>query len=323
MNFIEYQTDQELGPKLLQTVLNLGWVEFLQKTGRVYLCQNPTPELWQKIKDRVIETISGKIFSNNFGAIGIAKTLAKERLLQSFILPPMLNMQDDEFVIGTGTSRLIAELMCGTDPADIVFVVYCHDNTGNLNLFRSCTEIKSTQHFETHFSLQKIDYKIGIDTSAVGNGFEFRNSIVRHSMYDKFGESSSFWQEIGHDFTQFLNRSKSFNDRIQIHVHCIEQQQHLIPKSNEHYLISLIFEPVDEWQFSYAKMLGSYRGVDELKPTTHITVWVFDIAEPLIIELLLLWTEAKCSAYYTKNKKIVLFDTTQITSIQEIGDFVK
>ena len=56
--------------------------------------------------------------------LGLAVQLASERLNGPFIMPPMGYIKDNEFFVGTGTSRITAELMCATPAQEILFVVY-------------------------------------------------------------------------------------------------------------------------------------------------------------------------------------------------------
>jgi hypothetical protein len=319
---VDYITDQEKGNSLAVTDTDPGWVEFLQKTGKLYHCVGPKPRLYQYLQQKAKKNIVEQAVTGGAEKIGMIKSLANERLIQPFILPPMLTTDSTGNIeMSTGRSRLMAEIMCGTASEDLSFVLYTSTPAFEKE-FDSVTEITSTKHFNQLYDLDTIDYKISMVYDEK-NQIKFTGSVLRHGIYDFAPDDNKWFVSVGNKSQWFFDKFRDTETKkIQIKVRCTEDVAKFIPESNEHFTFEIFYEPASEWQFSYGRLLGAYR--PEKKTFKHVLhLWVYDITEPLSLESLVLWCDADYAAYYTKNRKIAMFETTHQTSIKEIGDFVK
>jgi len=319
---VDYITDQEKGNSLAITDTNPGWVEFLQKTGKVYQCTGPKSKLYQRLQEKVKHNIVNLAIEGGHEKIGIVKSLANERLIQPFILPPMLNTDAmGNIELTTGYCRIMAELMCGTPSEEMSFVLYT-SNQAFEKEFDSVVEITSTEHFDKLYNLFGIDYKISMIYND-NNEINFTASVVRHGVYDLNLDDETRFTTISNKSSWFFDKFRDpKSKKIQVKVQCTEDVAKFIPPSDDNFEFNILHQPADEWQFSYGRMLGAYR--PEKKVFKHVLhLWVYDITEPLSLESLVLWCDADYAAYYTKNRKVAIFETTHVTSIKEIGDFVK
>lgn len=111
------------------------------------------------------------------------------------------------------------------------------------------------------------------------------------------------------------------NGKIKITIHCTKSTLSLVPNSDEAFDVEIVCE-ADDWTFSYSRFLGQYNE-SATKASNQLRVWVFDIHEPLDLRTLISYATPISSAYQTKNNKVLLFHTGQITSIESIENFVK
>jgi hypothetical protein len=83
-----------------------------------------------------------------------------------------------------------------------------------------------------------------------------------------------------------------------------------------------VIEKPGEWEWNYARLVGAYRKNDSPIKKTDLYLWLFDIEDPVNLELLLPWVQNDYTCFYSQNKKSVLFDTTDVTSMDIIGNWV-
>lgn len=311
-----HNTVHKVGNSLTIIDPDTGWVEWLRRTGKVYQCIGPSQKLYQKLQKNVKLDVIHDAINESHERIGIIKSLANERLIQPFILPPMLIVNSaGKIELTTGTCRLMAELMCGTSPKDWSFIMYAVDEKFKTE-FDTVTEIVSTEQYEQLYKLAKIDYQI-VMTVDEQNAIGFLNSNVMYSVY-----ADKRWMSAASSKSKlFFDRIKQ-DEKIKVEVHCTESVAKFIPISDKNFTFDLVYENADEWQFSYGTMLSAYSP-DNKRSNNVLQLWVYDITEPLSLESLMLWLDTDHTAYYTKNRKVVAFVTTHATSIKEIGDFVK
>lgn len=314
---VVYDANYKTGNKLTAVDRKIGWVEWLQSMGKVYHCVGPKQVLYKNLYNSVTENVCELILNGNSERVGIIKSLANERLTQTFILPPMLSVTDTGRIeLNVGTCRVMAEIMCGTPKEEWSLVVY--STTDDLkSQFDSVMEIPSTQHYIQLYNLAEIDHQISMICN--NSQIRFINSVVRYGLYDNTDRRWTL--DIRKKSKLFFDRLKK-NNKVQVQVHCTRDVEKFIPTSNEHFEFVIVHEPQHEWQFSYGRLLSAYC-VDKNASDYVLNLWVYDITEPLCLESLILWLDTDHSAYYTKNRKVVVFATTHITSIKEIGNFVK
>lgn len=315
-----HNTAHKVGNSLTTIDRSTGWVEWLRRTGKVYQCIGPSQKLYQKLQKNVRLDIIHDTINESHERIGIIKSLANERLIQPFILPPMLIVNSaGKIELTTGTCRLMGELMCGTSPKDWSFIMYAVDDKFKTE-FDTVIEIVNTEQYEQLYKLTKIDYQI-VMTVDEQNTIRFLNSIVMYSLYDNSQHDKRWMLSASAKSKLFFDRIKQ-DEKIKVEVHCTESVAKFIPASDKNFTFDVVYEDADEWQFSYGTMLSAYSP-DNKSSNNVLQLWVYDITEPLYLESLVLWLDVDHTAYYTKNRKVVAFVTTHATSIKEIGDFVK
>jgi hypothetical protein len=145
--------------------------------------------------------------------------------------------------------------------------------------------------------------------------------VLKYSIYDKKDQALPH-TAIGHTVTSFWDRHVK-NERIHLNVRCTAAAAKLIQPS-ELFKTYITVEPDNEWQWSFGKILGAYRkneGANQFDKI-QINLWLYDVTEPVNLELLLPWMGGQFSACHSKNKKALCFDTsTDPTSIAIVGDW--
>ena len=135
--------------------------------------------------------------------------------------------------------------------------------------------------------------------------------------YQLITRAQKHWTNTLSYYEQFL-----VDGKIQVTIHCCESKVHLLPKSNDTFDITLVYEQAHEWVFSYTKLLGEYNQDSVGLPNT-LRIWVFDILIPLDICALIGQATPNHTAYMTPDESVVMFDTSSITEIKTLENFVK
>lgn len=316
---VDYKTDQLKGNQFSIRHDDTGWIEHLSQTGAVWLASVPKESLLQKWFDASLTTIKQCFHDPNDspGRLGLINNLAEVRRTEPFLLPLFGSIINDSgFVIGTGATRLVAYAMNQVPAEHISCVVYTNNHNAPED-FEIVKEIHSTAEFEQLFNLENIDYRITLN--AHQDEFYFTSSIIRHTVYDQpiphlpaTNLCLEFWRK-------FIENEET--NQIKIEIHCTEQVRELVQPSLL-FDTTFIHEPADTWGWNYGKLLSCYRH-DDVKNKGKLNLWLYDISEPVYLDLLIPWTTSKCSSYYSMNEKSVLFETSHITSLQKIGNWVK
>jgi len=168
---------------------------------------------------------------------------------------------------------------------------------------------------------------------AIDGGFKTDNGTT--TSYENFQQDNLPWSHIENfgyrlittankHWTQSMDFYREFmtEQRIAVEIHCTADTVPLIPNSNETFDVVVVPEPKESWQFSYSKFAGAYQ-LSESDQQKRIQIWVFDIVEPLDLETLMKHTDPVYSSFMTKDQKVVIFETSKITSTHEIKNFVK
>lgn len=167
---------------------------------------------------------------------------------------------------------------------------------------------------------------------AIDVGFKTDNGTT--TSYEHFQQDSLPWAHIENFGYKLITRASDLwtssmdfyrefmiLEKIAVEVHCTNDVAFLIPSSNETFDVVVVPEPAESWHFSYSRFSGAYQ-LEKIRQQ-RIQIWVFDITEPLDLEVLMNHTDPKYSSFITENKKIVIFNTGRITSTLEIKNFVK
>ena len=335
---IQYKSSYEEGSTLQQSWFGIGWVEQIQKTGSVYYCKHPTESCYKKIKEncelrinslldvalKESEDVLPEDLEHYERDIGLIIYLAAERLKAPFILPPICQIKDNNLELQTGTSRLSAELMCGVPVEEIHSIVYVpNTHKENLNnFFHTNQKISSTKEFDSLFKLEDLDYKIRMHVGE-DNQPIFLNTIVSHTMYDYRSESdASHFVNIGKRFIGTLLTGASKEKIPTVVIKCTEKNVHLMPKSNSRFNVIIDTQPEDEWHWSFGRLLAKTNDKDLVENVRKTYILIYDISEPLDLNLALMWFGQE-TVYYTKDKKLAGLIPGRSGSILEVGNFVK
>lgn len=160
------------------------------------------------------------------------------------------------------------------------------------------------------------------DDKTVTTHENFQQDNLPWAKIENFGyklitRSSGHWTHSMDFYREFMQEQ-----RIAVEIHCTTDVKHFIPNSDETFDVTVIYEPVESWQFSYSKFAGAYQ-LDESNSQKRIKIWVFAITEPLQLDILMNQTDPMYSSFMTENQKIVIFETSRITSTHQIENFVK
>lgn len=142
-------------------------------------------------------------------------------------------------------------------------------------------------------------------------------TYIENFGYKLITKSSGHWTQSMDFYSEFMSEQ-----RIAVEIHCADDVAQFIPSSDDTFEVTVVHEPKESWQFSYSKFAEAYQ-LDESTSQKNIKIWVFDITEPLQLETLMGHTSPVYSSFITKNEKIVIFETSRITSTHSIENFVK
>jgi hypothetical protein len=321
---IKYVVDSIEGNALSTTIAaeNSGWVEYCNQHGTLFW-GTVTQDWLQSNKNTVLSAITQYALALDKKNLGFINHLANTALNDNFVMP-FFGVTDNvgNVKLTCGHARLAAGLLNGWQASDLKIVVFVF-NGGTAPVIQNAKPLLTTAEFEQIFDLQDIDYEISMSDCAEGDGtaLEFTRAVLKYSIYDKKDQALPH-TAIGLYVTSFWDRHVK-NKRIHLNVRCTAEVAKLIQPS-ELFKTYVIVEPDNEWQWSFGKILGAYRKNEEpnLYDKIQINLWLYDVTEPVNLELLLLWMGGQFSACHSKNKKALCFDTsTDPTSIAIVGDW--
>lgn len=316
---MQYTFSNIKGQRKLETLqTGHGWVEKLTPRYQILHCAIPTIEFWQKIIRGVDRHIASNLLQAN-GKLGLVNTLIQERLSGPFVLPKIFS--DDNLGISTGLSRMTAEMLCGIDRTDISGLVVTRNRATASYMFEQCQEIDSTDAFEQQFALADIDYDLVWSEDSLDH-VTFHNTILQHSVYAQLNETDHYFRVRDENRCKFLSKYLDAEQKICLHVCCEEQTRNFIEFDPTRYSVTFEYKETRDWQFSYGMLLGMFKAQEPM-PAPSLNLWVYNIQEPLKLDYALAWTDGEQGAYYTKNRKVALFDPTMVTRIEELANFVK
>lgn len=178
---------------------------------------------------------------------------------------------------------------------------------------------RNTEYPQLNF--YAIDTGFNTDSGTVTTYKNFQQDNLPWACIENFGyklitRASDYWTPSMDFYREFMPEQ-----HIAVQIHCTADIAHLIPGSNETFDVAVVLESTDSWQFSYSKFAAAYQINQPNQP--RIQIWVFDITEPLDLDVLMNHTSLLYSSFITKNQKVVIFETSKITSTYEIENFVK
>ena len=302
-----------------------GWIEYCQKYGKVFNSVGVDRELYDTWRLNLITELRQCLDKNNIKKIGFIYHLAHVMLTEEFIFPLFVSDTDSatDPRVTCGTTRLSASILNGVDPGQIKSVVYSTSPSPNKR-FKNYKEIATTKDFDKQYWLNDIDYRISMsDTNdSTGKNLQVDESMLKYSVYDKKDQTLP-WLSQGNNVIQYWNRTLNEDTtKIVVNVRCTEKVAELIQPSLL-FDLKILYEPEHEWHWSYGRLLGAYQPTDTPRPKGHtnFNIWIYDIENPLYLDLLFPWIDGTHTCCHTKNRKIIFFDTSRTTGIQIIGDW--
>jgi len=325
---IKYLTDSVEGDSLSTTVTGpeSGWVEYCNQRGQLFYAFAVSKDFFEKCQQQAIDIIVENVVEENKKNLGFIHHLSNILINDEFVLPMfgILEPNTKDLKITAGTTRMVASIINGRKNNELNTVVFVPKGQAAPQLEHS-KPLTTTANFVKIYNLADIDYEIGMSDSAAGDmsAFSFDRSVLKHSIYDKKDQALPHTQ-LGSGILGFWNKHVR-NDKILLNIRCTPEVEKLIQPSKI-FKWNVIHENADEWIWSYGKILSSYRKKET--PLTygesHAHLWLYDVTEPVHLELLIPWMTGQYTCGHTKNKKALLFDTSaDVTSMQVIGDWVR
>ena len=324
---IKFVVDSVEGRSLSRTLRGStnGWVEYCNQYGQLFYADAVSEEFYKKCHQQAIDTITKYQIEGDKKNLGFINHLSNILLNDEFIFP-MFGVMPLGFglpCITTGISRLIASVINGRTAGELKTVIFVPYKLSLAHL-KNAKPLTSTEEFEKIYNLADIDYEISMSDSPSGNmsEFQFDRSVLKHSIYDKKDQALPH-THLGDAISNFWIRHKQ--EKIHLNIRCTPEVEKLIQPS-ELFSWDVVHENATEWEWSYGKILGAYRKSDSSYRTsvTYANLWLYDVTEPVHLELLLPWMTGQYTCCHTKNKKALFFDTSNdVTSMQIIGDWVK
>jgi hypothetical protein len=316
---ISYRSDSKEG-KTFSTEFDgnqFGWVEYCVTKGDLYVCRHLDHELETVWNKQAVTSIREAFIDTDHKHLGFVQHLCQERQREEFLLPLFATLNEtQQLKLGAGRSRYTALTANGEKiHAMILLVPHGH----KMLLLHSCKQLTTTAEFDEMFGLQYLDYEITLEEPT--NGLPvFLRSVIRHSIYDKQDQALPHINA-GVAVHNFWHKNIRNYGKIALEVHCTERVAKLIQPS-ELFYCNIIVEKEGEWEWNYGRLVGAYRKNDNPVKKTDLYLWLFDVNGPVNLELLMPWVQNDYTCFYSDNKKSVLFDTTDVTSMQIIGDWV-
>lgn len=324
---IKYESDSLEGNSL-GTILrteDTGWVEYCNRQGQLYHATGLSQDLYNIWHADAVNTIASNFENIIKKNVGFLNHLAQVAINEPFMLPlfGIVDPASEYPDLNVGKTRFAAGIMNGYQADDYQMIMFVKEGQQVKNL-KNLKELNTTDDFVKLFKMRNVDYEISMTDSAAGDksAFRFDRSVLRHSIYDKNDQALPH-TATGANTINFWSRNIS-REKIAINVRCTKEVEKLI-KPTKIFDARVVHEDPTEWEWSYGRILGAYRESEE--PTSHFdttfNLWLYDVTEPVHLELLIPWANGQHTSFHTKNKKAIFFDTERVTSMQVIGDWVK
>lgn len=324
---IKYVVDSIEGNSLSTTINgpDSGWVEYCNQRGQLFYADAVTDEFYKKCHQQVLDIIAKHATDDNKKTLGFINHLSNILVNDEFVFPMFGTAAagSGELEITTGLTRLIASIMNGRTAGELKTIVFAPKGQ-TVAQIKNAKPLTSTANFEKIYNLADIDYEISMTDLPAGDMSEFRftRSVLKYSIYDKKDQALPHTQ-IGANLSNFWGRHIKKN-KVLLNIRCTPEVEKLIQPSKI-FNWNVVHEKEDEWHWSYGKILGAYRkteiplSFDE----SLLHLWLYDVTEPVYLDLLLPWVTGQYTCCHTKNKKALFFDTSSdVTSMQIVGDWV-
>lgn len=325
---IKYVVDSIEGNSLSTSIHgpDQGWVEYCNQRGQLVYADAVSKEFYKKCHEQVIGIISKIAADNDKKNLGFVNHLSNILINDEFIFPMfgVVPNGSTDPKITVGLTRMIASIMNGRTARELKTVVFAPKGQ-TVSQLENVKLLTSTANFEKIYNLADIDYEISMSDCVAGDmsEFKFERSVLKYSIYDKKDQALPHTQ-MGSNVSTFWARH-SRNNKVLVNIRCTPEVEKLIQPSTI-FNWNVVHEKAEEWQWSYGKILGAYRKTETpmAYEDSHLNLWLYDVTEPVYLDLLFCWMTGQYTCSHTKNKKALFFDTsTDVTSMQVVGDWCK
>jgi hypothetical protein len=325
---IKYVVDSIEGNSLSTSIIGpeFGWVEYCNQHGQLFYADAVSKEFYEKCHQQVIDIIVKSVVKEDKKNLGFINHLSNILINDEFVLPMfgVIPVGGTQPKITTGLTRLVASIMNGRTASELKTVVFVPKGQ-ELTQLQNAKPLNSTADFEKIYNLADIDYEIGMSDAVAGDmsKFQIDRSVLKYSIYDKKDQALPHTQT-GSGIPNFWAKHVK-KDKLHVNIRCTPEVEKFLQPSKM-FTWNVVHEKADEWHWSYGKILGAYRKteVPVSWEDSRIHLWLYDITEPVHLELLLPWMTGQYTCCHTKNKKALFFDTSaDVTSIQIVGDWCK
>jgi hypothetical protein len=302
-----------------------GWVEYCNQRGQLFFADIVSNDFYKKCHADAIDLICKYVDEDNKKNLGFIHHLGNVLINDEFVMPMfgIVPSGSNRPNITAGMSRLVASMINGRTARELKTVVFAPKGQTPTDL-ENIKPLTSTANFEKIYNLTDVDYEIGMSDAIAGDmtNFQINRSVLRHSVYDKQDQALPH-TAIGKSVLDFWDKHRLRQYKIHLNIRCTQETEKLIQPSKL-FTWDIVHEKNGEWQWSYGKILGAYRKTENPYESTQINLWLYDVTEPVYLDLLFPWITGQYTCCHTKNKKALFFDTsTDVTSMQVIGDWVK
>jgi hypothetical protein len=322
---LQYTTDSKDGPSFRMTSNTQGWVEYLNTVGQVYYFSGLSQQTCKSKLQQLIANMPQYLKNlDNGDYLGWLNHLAHQRLHDKFILPIFGSVDSLTGLqyIQCGNSRVNACIMCGIPGEEIPMIGF---SASRKQLPIPSERLTSTEQFNKIFELENVDYRLTF-------GFEktnppeinFMNSVLRHTVYERPPEISSYYSAKTKDCIDFWKQFQTPDEKFELQIHCTPQTRSLIIPSNL-FDIEYIEKKSAEWELSYGMMLGAFNEKSRNSQNeSKLQLWLYDVTEPVNLELMIPWVTHEHNFYKTQNEKaVIIYGKNQSNGLQVIGNWVK
>lgn len=314
---IKYQTDSKRGPSLSKNGATEGWIECLNELGQVYFLPQIDNISYHSLRQYLISRWPKDLQDDNT-FVGWIQHLAQQRCINNFVLPIFgsIDTVSDKITVQCGLSRLAASIICGVPPEKIPIIAF---TKSRMHIPPPAEPLRSTQQFNKLFNLDNVDYQIVFDVTDSSEVI-FCASILRHTIYDDANQNVCL-QAADDNCKRFWKKFQLPDKKYKIQIHGTSQTKSFIEPSDQ-FEINYIEHNSSEWEFSYGMMLGAFdKGT---KPVPTLQLWLYDITEPVYLELMIPWLARPQNFYKTQNEKAVIIHSEhKSTGLQIIGNWVQ
>lgn len=297
LNKKENPPNYQAGKELHVIHNNTGWVEYLSDFD-IRWATGISPELYEKWAKHCRTHIERYYHTKSTDSFGLIENLSKIRREHDFTLPIFAYVDNNQQLITCGFTRFLANVINGIDPKDLKLFVQTPKTYKSKN-FTKAELVTTTTDAEEISGISDVEHIIELSSEAVP---KITSSVLRNTVYEHGKAHETTFANRGNYALEFWEKFIK-NKLINIQIKCTEQSKKLIHWNPT--IWNVEFEIVPEHSFIFGDILAEFRNT-----TSILHLYVYDITQPLYIDYMLPLTHRHHCWFYTQNKKVHLFNTT-------------